>query len=72
MAMQQDLLGQIEVRNSKHALDTLVDIAAYFGSAQIAIAVGTKRHAWKIWRTLQRELREDVGLCLGSVHRRGD
>src|SRR5205807_626796 len=70
-SLARERLGQIEVGGWEDAVDKCVLVARAFPQARVVAAVATRRQARRLWRVLERQLGERVGLALAGVRRRG-
>jgi hypothetical protein len=68
-AVTRNLLGQIEVRHWADAIEQSALICRLFPRARVVVAAATRRQAGKVWRALQGQLGEAVGLALAGVRR---
>lgn len=66
-AIRRNFLGQIEVAHGRSVSETLGVIARAFSQARIAIAVPTRKSAYRIWRSQREEYDVPAGLAVGPV-----
>ncbi len=70
-ALIQQPMGQIEARNFKEMVQRITQIRELYPKARIVVSVPTRREAWKLWRTLEDDLDEHVGLAAAGLARHG-
>jgi hypothetical protein len=69
-AMIHNPKGQIEISGDTELVEKIVLAYRLFPGAKIVIATATKKSAWWLWKQLQRDLREPIGLVTSRSQRR--
>jgi hypothetical protein len=70
-AVCREPLGQIEVRTRQDRIAKCLLLLRAFPKARVAVAVATRAQALELWRELEEQLDEPIGLELSGVTRRG-